>query len=228
MATLADLAGKALHDDFASVKYGTIARDAIRTAIGMIYRTTELARGDYVPAPITLPVGALGVTIPDAGLHLTSVQHVDTGAELEPLSVDDVAVAQNTAAGRRGRPSGYALTGAGLTAEGLTLVVTPIPDRAYTLQLVGSFAPDATALDQDVDVVPLPGDYLDLPVSYARSELFAFEGDSAMADFHLTRFNGRLAQLRGDLAVRLKRSRRVPGTWSGVASGPQFHRPGLL
>lgn len=225
MSTLAEIATKALHDDFAAAKYGAAARDAIRTAIGMIFRGTSLARGDYVPAPLTLPSGALGITLTDAGLRIKTIFLVDTSAELTEARIEDIAADQQSASMSPGAPRFYAITGAGLAVEGVTIVVSPIPDRDYELQIVGSFSPDDAALNDDGDTIPLPSAYTDLLVHYARSELFGLEGDQNMSDFHLTRFNGRLQQLRGDLQLRSSRVRRTAGTWSDMSSGPRFHHP---
>lgn len=224
MSTVDALATKALHDDFAVAKYQTAARDAIKTAIGMIYSTTDLARGDYTPAALTYPKAAVGVLLTETGLHVRSVTMVDTGDELDESDVDTIAAEQQRTGAAPGRPVIYALTGAGLTVEGMTLVLAPIPDKDYKLQLVGTFAPADGDLDP-TDPVPVPSRYEDMLVEYGRSVLFGLEGDPTMSDFHLGRFNGRLTQLKGDLGVRSLKSRRTPGTWSGVASGPRFHHP---
>lgn len=224
MATVTQLATKALSNDFDAATWLTKGEDAVRDAIGRIFRSTSLAAGDYRPAATSLAAGALSFLIDQAGLRVSSIFHVDTGLPLDEVTVDEIAAHQQRPGAAPGRPLFYALTGAGLTAEGITVLIAPVPDAVYSLQVVGSFAPGSTDVEAG-DEVPLPRDYEYLPVAWARSELFAWEGDTEQSNVWEGRWQAGLRALRADLQRRSGRVRRVPGTWSGSAGSPRLHHP---
>jgi hypothetical protein len=217
--TLLGLATDALHDDFDTTKYATRAKGFVATAVDMVYRTTSLARGDYSSSQ-TLAAGAGSLSVAVTGLRVSSVSLTDTGELLNEVPADDLVAAQAAATAAHGRPRLYALTGLGPTTAGSSVLFYPVPVAAVTVEITGRYVP--TRLSADSDVVPLPDDYLDIPVAYARGELFALEDDPQMSQFWMDKYRGRLSDLRGDLAQRSMRNRRIAGTWSdvGVPAGP--------
>lgn len=224
MTTIAALGTRALGSEF-SAGYQADAERYVRAAIGRIYRTTTLARGDYTPAAVTLALGALGVVLSEPGIRISSVTHVDTGEPLTEADVDTLTAAQNVTTPPRGRPAYYAISDAGLTAEGITLMCLPIPDRAYQLLVTGRFAPPATELES-TDTVPLPADYEDIPTYWAKHRLFDEDSDREMSDHWLERWASALMELRGDLQKRSTNNRQIPGHWAGATStAPSFHHP---
>lgn len=236
MTLISDLVTRALDVDFDP---GTRSADAgrfVRQAIGFIYRTTAFPRGDALPIVFTVtgnPVVTFDATL--RGLRISSVLD-DLGNPLNELSVEDYNQLFTSASTTRGRPLYWSLFGA-VALESPTLNLWPVPDRVYTLTLTGSQEPAVSQLD-DADPVPLPDDYEDLPVFYARGRLFELVDDSDMAaywggDPNNGNDRGKWAvgvrQLRSDLQVRSKNNRVVPGTWAGMRRAfPQFHRPGLF
>lgn len=226
MTTIADLGTRAIGTEFsADLVTQAAAERYVRAAIGRIYRTTTLARGDYTPAAVTLALGALGVVLPEPGIRIGTVRHVDTGEELLETDVDSLTAAQNVSTPSRGRPAYYAISDAGLTAEGITLMCSPIPDRAYQLLVTGHFAPLAADLDS-ADTVPLPADYEDIPVYWAKHRLFDEDSDVEMSNHWLERWTTALMELRGDLQKRSNNNRQVPGHWAGTANlAPHFRHP---
>jgi hypothetical protein len=223
VSTIAALATRALGTDFDS-GYQADAERYVRAAISKIFRSTTLARADYVPAAITLGVGSTSTTLPETGIRVDRVWLADTGAELRPVEVADIRAAQSVATPARGRPVAFAVTGAGLTSEGVALTYAPIPDQAYQLMVSGHFSPGATDLES-TDVAPLPVDYEELPVYWAKHELYSNETDSEAMNLWLGKWTTGILELRGDLQHRTTGNRQVPGHWSGGSGGPQFHHP---
>jgi hypothetical protein len=221
---VSDLVTEALHDDFDRVKYGGRAAKFVADAVQLIFSTTSLARGDYVPTASVVNAGNPSFALGDSAIRITSVFHTDTGEELVEVPLDDLAAAQAVPNPPRGRPVYYALTGAGLTAEGTTVLLSPLPDKTYTLQVRGRYAPAITDLEVG-DTVPLPARYDRMPVSYARAKLFALEDDAEMSNFWMSTFTGEVQTLRADLQRRSERVRRVAGTWSDLGSAPRFRHP---
>jgi hypothetical protein len=224
VTTIAALATRALGTDFDS-GYQADAERHVRTAIGKIFRSTTLARGDYTPAPISANVGVLSVTLPETGLRISTVSHLDTGVELDYAELAGISALQQITSPARGRPSSYAITDAGPTSEGTNLLLWPIPDRTYQLLVTGRFSPAAADLES-ADTAPLPVDYEELPVYWARYELYSVEGDSEMMRNWLDKWTTGVLELRGDLQKRRTGNRQVPGHWSTInGAGPTLHHP---
>lgn len=227
MTLISDLTARALDVDFDATLRSADAQRFIQQAIGRIYRQTALPRGDY-STPIVTAIGAPS-TSTDALARAVRVASIidDLGNPLDMLDRFDVQQLQTTSSSR-GRPSAFAVAGTGDTSEQKAISWWPIPDRVYTFTLMGRFEPPIADLDS-TDPVPLPFDYEDLPVWFARAELFDLQDDDAGAARWRSKWVAGLRELAGDLNLRVDRNRRVPGTWSGTAaSGPQFHRPGLF
>lgn len=227
MSTIAALIARAIDTDFDAATRNADAGRFIREAIGRIYRTTTLARGDFNVAG-QLTAGNSSFTVAANALHVRTVLAADTGDELDEVSREDLESLQAANTGR-GRPIAYAIVGTGASNENLAIETWPTADRTYDFTVIGRFAPPVTDLE-DTDQCPLPIDYENLPVYYARSELFALvEDDERMSALWQGKWTDGLRELRSDLQTRSGRNRRVPGTWSGLTSDmPVFHRPGLF
>jgi hypothetical protein len=222
MTTFSDLVTRALHDDFSSTKFDAIARDAINDAIGEIYRTTNLGRGDYTPSGYTLPAGALGISIIDRGVRIRSVFIAGKTDPLPERPTDELAQLHQQDNPTVGMPDRYAIVGTGATTEGYDLVFWPIADQDYVIDVTGRFAP--SRMSADGGVVPLPDDYTQLPVYFARSEMFGFDDDPEMAAVWRAKYDDGVKRLREDLQRRSTRSRRLPSMWRGSCS-PRFRIP---
>lgn len=222
MTTIAQLRDRALDVDFDTTARSADASRFIRQGIGHIFRRVQTLRGDFI-VPLTTSAGIPQV-VSTARVVRTATILDPNGDELEELSVAEYE-AQLTASPARGRPVGYAITGSGLLSDGATYLLWPTPDAAYTLTLVGRFEPATTDLE-DADIVPLTEDYEDLPVAFARWQLFLLEDDDAGAARWQGRWQGALRDMAVDINLRSDRPRVVPGTWSGASSArPAFRRP---
>jgi hypothetical protein len=226
LSTIQNLIDRSLDVDFASSRSADAQR-FIQQAIGKIYRQTSLARGDYATSIATaVGVPSTSTATLDRAVKVASIID-DLGNPLTPMDRFDVTQLQKTA-GSTGRPSSFAIGGLGDGSEPVGVLWWPIPDRIYTFTLMGRFEPPIADLDV-TDPVPLPFDYEDLPVYYARAELFDLEDDDAGTARWRNKWTAGLRELAGDLNVRVDLNRRVPGTWAGTsAGGPQFHRAGLF
>lgn len=231
--TITQVATRALSSDFDS---GRLAEGtaAVRDAIGEIYATTTLVRGD-MPIQLadvsTVVGGATQLANTYEQSRVEAVIHSDTGGELEPMALADLLQLRQ-AQPARGRPLAFAVTGGNLTGTvGSVIELWPTADRTYQLYLLGQRGPNLTDLE-DADTVPLPDRWLKLPYYYARSELFKLDSDFEAASVWGTDWINGCALMRGDLQKRLGGGNRIiPGTWSGGSGGsgaPQFHRPGLF
>jgi hypothetical protein len=223
---ISDLTTRALDTDF-DVSRSADAQRFIQRAIGLIYRQTALARGDY-SAPILTAIGGASTSTAalDRAVRVATIID-DLGNPLDPIDRFDAQQLQATATAR-GRPRAFAVAGLGDSSEPLSILWWPIPDKVYTFTIMGRFEPPIADLDPG-DLVPLPFDYEDLPVWYARAELFDLQDDDAGAARWRGKWTAGLRELAGDLNLRVDRNRRVPGTWAGTsASAPQFHRSGLF
>lgn len=215
MPTFGEVQDRALHDDFDPSKYRTVAAAAINEALGRIFRTTVIGKGD-TNMLVSAATGSDTVALPGGILRVAGVW-LEQGWELVYLEPEDFARYADAAQARRGTPTAY-------TVRGGSLALAPTPDRALTLELVGrvSFTPLVNATEP----IPLPEDYAWMPMRWARAELFALEDDQPMSDYWRGQFEARLVELRGDVASRTRQgSRQVPGTWSGMETGASFRHP---
>lgn len=228
MSTIQNLIDRALDVDFDTSRSADAQR-FIQQAIGKIYRKTSLARGDYSTSIATTAgqPSTLTATLDRAVRVATIID--DLGNPLDPLDRFDVTELQKTAgAGQRARPSAFAIAGGGDTSEPVSVLWWPIPDAAYTFTVMGRFEPPIADL-APASSVPLPFDWEDLPVYYARAELFDLEDDDAGVARWRGKWSAGIVEAAGDLNLRVDRNRQVPGAWSGTtAAGPQFHRSGLF
>jgi hypothetical protein len=227
LSTIQNLIDRSLDVDFASTRSADAQR-FIQHAIGKIYRKTALARGDYA-TPIATAVGVPSTSTAalDRAVKVATIID-DLGNPLDAARPVRRDAAPEATAGSRGRPSSFAIGGLGDGSEPVGVLWWPIPDRIYTFTLMGRFEPpiaDLDVTDRGAAAVRLR----DLPVYYARAELFDLEDDDAGTARWRNKWTAGLRELAGDLNVRVDLNRRVPGTWAGTsAGGPQFHRAGLF
>jgi hypothetical protein len=109
------------------------------------------------------------------------------------------------------------------TLYGSNLLLSPVPDRAYTLEARLRTVPADVVAGDEVNTV-FPEDYAHLLVSYARGRAFRAEDDFEAAQYHMTEFWEGVNRMAGELHYRSREVSQVPGTLEEY-SGPQFVRP---
>lgn len=225
MTTFTDLATRALGNDFPASALPD-AKRWVRTGLSELYVSAGFARNDMVDVVVTT-IGSPSVPLTYSMGRIRHVVDQQTGEPLEETSAASVTAFVSSTAGNavRGRPEAFGITGE-LANEPMQLVVTPIPDKVYTLFVYGERGPQASEME-DADTVPLPERYEDGPAQWARAELFDWlEDDGAMADRWRSKFEDTAKRMRSDLQRRSTTNRRVPGTWSDLRpAGPSFRHP---
>jgi hypothetical protein len=220
---LSDLVARALDVDFDTARSADALRFLI-AGIGRIYRKTELLQGDWTQT-INTAVG-VSTTAITGSLRIGSILN-DLGFPVDEVTRDDMAMLQKQSP-TRGRPEAYAISGSGDTSSNLTLTWWPTPDAIYAFTATGHFEPPTTDLEL-TDAAPLPSDYVDLPVAYARWKLFLLEDDDVGAARWKTEWMEGIREAATDLGRRgSSKNRRVPGAWPGGSGAPRFHRAGLF
>jgi hypothetical protein len=223
MTTFLEAQDASLHDDFDATKYRTWAKRFINEAIGLIYRSTSLARGD-VTLTATIGIGDAIEDLATEGVVIQGIFRTDTGEEIFYLDRDEFEQLANELGSRPGPPVYYTITGTGTaTVNTMRIQFLPIADKTYTLDVVARFAP--AQMSGDNDVVPLPPDYSYFPVRYARSKLFALEDDDQMSAFWMGEWLACLQAIRVDMQRRRTGVRQTPSMWANIDRGPRFHHP---
>jgi hypothetical protein len=222
MATFVESQDAALHDDFDPTKYRTWAKRFLNEAIGIIHRNTSLARGDYA-LTAALSAGTASASLGSTEhVVIQAVSRADTGEELVFLPRVEFEQLENQYGSTTGPPLYYTLAWSELNGAH-RLEFLPVPDRAYSLDILGRYSPAHMTLDGST--VPLPVDYQWLPVRYARAKLFALEDDEQMAAFWMQEWLQGLGALRADVNRRHDGPRVIGSMWEGIGSGPRFHHP---
>ena len=224
MTTFLEAQDAALFDDFDQTKYRVWAKRFLNEAIGLVYSSTSLARGDLTLIATVGPGDSIEDLSQD-GVLVKSVTRTDTGERIDYLERDEFEqLANELGSFNTGPPTYYSITSTGdPTSNSIRLEFLPLADQAYTLDVVARFNP--TQMSGDSDVVPLPPTYQFFPVRYARSKLFALEDDAQMSTFWLGEWELGLQSIKMDLNRRRIGVRVVPGMWASVDPGPRFHHP---
>lgn len=224
MTTFLELATRAIGTDFPAAALDD-AKRWVRTGLGELYVSAGFARNDMALPVVTTPFDPTVEVAFDA--RISGVMNAATGLPLDEVEHERVVAYTSSPPGNAdyGTPIVYGITGS-MAVEGVALALSPIPATAVTLLVFGQRAPDAGEMD-DGDTVPLPEQYEDGPVEWARSKLFDYyEDDSTMGDMWRSRFEDTGKRMRSNLQRRSTRNRRVPGTWSGMTSvEPRFRHP---
>lgn len=202
----------------------------VRQGVGMIFRETNLARGDMLE-PVALNTGTnLASILGIEGGRVSCMLMGDDGTALDEVDRFQLEQLQLSAPTQRGRPQVYSLLSLSADDETTFIGVWPLADRDYILFAGGRRTP-GTGEMQDADPVPLPEVYEDIPGDWARHRLFSIgaDVDLELATFYKGLWDDGCKRIRGDLQRRSTRNRQVPGTWSNLSpAGPTFHRPGLF
>jgi hypothetical protein len=212
--TFTDLQTEALHDEFDTNKYASLVLRWINEGIGLIARRVELP-GGHTAQTINTVAGTQGYALNTSSALVESIRHTDsTGGQLPKLGIEEYDNA--TSPSERGRPSAYTLYGS-------NLLLSPVPDRAYTLEARLRTVPADVVAGDEVNTV-FPEDYAHLLVSYARGRAFRAEDDFEAAQYHMTEFWEGVNRMAGEVHYRSREVSQVPGTLEEY-SGPQFVRP---
>lgn len=125
---------------------------------------------------------------------------------LSPHAHKDVIVSSDPQS--LGQPQWY-----GITIS--QLVVSPIPDKVYTLTVYYYIDPVDLSADSDVSLLPL--DYHKAMIAYAVAEAYMAEDDSQMHTYHSGRYQQFLNALASDRQGTINDGpRQVAGTWSSL------------
>lgn len=201
--TFLELQDEALHDDFNKLKYRERVKGFLNDWLGELYRTTRLASADQ-EATVSFTAGNKSAPLPVTALRVQSLRHATTNPDL-PLGEVDQDRFDRLSDSTGTRPLLYVLRAGNID-------VWPTPAEGLDLQL--RFRGDAADMVADGDKPAIPNDYRRILVYHARSELFALEDDPQMADFWMSKRDGKTKALREDLQRRSGRPRRQPSMWS--------------
>jgi hypothetical protein len=210
--TFGELQAEALHDEFSPNKYATLVGRWMNEAIGKIGRRVELPALQSSETIATV-AGTSAYDIPEDSVLFESLRYPDGQGQLEKLSIE--AFDRSFSSGR-GRPSSYTLYGS-------RILLTPTPDREYTLEARYRTATPEFSAATPIDSI-FPHEYADLLVSYARSRAFRAEDDFEAAQLHMAEFWEGVNRMAGEVHYRSREVSQVPGTLEEYA-GPQFVRP---
>lgn len=200
--TFLEMQEEVLAYGFSASRYRSRVKNWLNEGVHRIRRRAKIAEAEE-PQAITTEAGVAGYSLPAASVRVRSLREPSSSAALEAISLGQLDEISSTATGK---PSVYAL-------EGDTILLRPIPDAAYMLEL--RYWSNSDKMIEDSDIPGVPDDYLDVVYAYALSEAFAAEQDIEMAQFHRTAFDVKLAELMGDLQKRqTDHVRQVPGMFA--------------
>jgi hypothetical protein len=209
--TFDELKTFALGDDFASTRE-TDAGRFINQALGRIHRALRLPTTD-ARAIVSTVAGTNVYSLPADFVSLHDDEAILYGTDvLEPVDIsefDQTAIAS-------GVPTTFALS------ENLILLY-PNPDAVYELTMRYR---SVQTLTDDTDVPVLPADQHPHLAWFARAKLYLLTDDSDMHGQIMATLPRELQAENLSLnQQRVPRRTQVPGTWSGLPSGPRFHHP---
>lgn len=210
--TLADLVTTTLADDFDRATWLGQCRQALLDGAGRAGRTGFLAVNE-VEKTIVTAVSVNSYSMPS----YTRLRSVFIGDdELEPTSKEIIDAQPDTPTAK---PTMF-------TLYGNKILVYPTPNAVLTLKL-NLLQSSATINDSDsvAAILGVPEDYLYVLVAYARSVLYGMTDDFEASQYWEGVWDRGRAEMKGTLAYRLQRRRRVPGISQSRWTGPVFRRP---
>lgn len=211
--TFLELQNEVLAYGFNATRYRSRVKTWLNEGVGRVRRRARIADAEAVDAIITV-AGTGSYDLPSALLRVRSLREPSTSIVLDAVGIDTIDSYSPTSTGK---PTVYAL-------HANQVVLRPVPDAVYTLELREWSAADRMVLDTDEP--GLPDDYLDVVIAYALSEAYGAEDDPEMAQFHRGRYDVKILELLGDLQKsQTDRVRRIPGMFASRCAGPNPQRP---
>ena len=136
----------------------------------------------------------------------------------EDRALDEVALrALDEAAPSDGRPTFYALSGAGY-------VLYPVPDATY--ELTARYWALPALMADDTDTPGIPEDFHELLPFYALKRCYEREDDAEMAAYWEGRWEAGLREMEADVKFpSADGPRRIPSAWPEAAGGPRYRFP---
>lgn len=210
--TLADLLTAALADDFATLQWQGVARQAILDGAGRLARTQFLPINEVDVVQNTTPLTDT-YALPSM-VRLRAIKF--NGLPLDYVDKDTL-----DALGTTSNPTPRVFT-----VYGPNFIIRPVPTSIVALTL-NILRTEGVISDGDpfASLSGIPEEYLGALVFYARSVLYGMTDDVDMSQFWEGKWNGMRLELKGTLAYRVQRRRRVVGISGSLDSGPVFRRP---
>jgi hypothetical protein len=203
MATFSALYTEVLDHGFDATSYTSRVKTWLNEAQAIIARRLQI-RELEVTSTVTTVAGTATASLPSGFIRMNGIVDEEYPRKLHFSEDPDELLVRNEGADYLDRPDSYSLTNAGI-------LLSPVPDNAYTLTL--DYWSRPTDMSADSDVSALPADYHFVMISYALSRAYRSEDDATMSQFFMQEFQRDLALMATDVQFQAREPRQVPGTW---------------
>lgn len=188
--TYLELQTEVLDHGFSPNRYRARVKRWLNDALGKVARRVNLPTED-VTSPISAVAGTSSYALPSDLVRIDSLRVARSPRDIILTPEDRQTL--DTLDQVRGLPTRYAL-------DGQNVVLWPIPDAAYTVNLRYQRVPGQ--LVDDTNVSPLANEYDDLLICYALWRAYRSEDDAEMARDYERQWRDGLLEIGGDLHGR--------------------------